>query len=300
MAFRFQRSESVPGGVRRLVRERIDDARRRLQATGEARHEGIHEARKRIKEIRALLRLVRFALGDRFAVENRWYRDTARGLSAARDAQAVVESWDKLVAARGQELDAGLAQDTRERLLARRDDAAGVTDTAPVTATLEGLLAARERIARWPLNGGGFAALSPGLERSYRQGRREMRLALAGGGVAAHHEWRKRVKDLWYHTRLLEPVWPALMVPRRQALKALSDTLGDDHDLAVLDALLAAEPVLVGGGDGEAVHAAIARQQSRLQAEAARLGTLLYAEKPGAYTRRLGVYWQVWRGEAAA
>lgn len=281
------------------MRERIDEAVRELGRSGEDRHEGVHEARKRLKEIRAVLRLVRFTLGERFTAENRWYRDTARALSAVRDAQAVLESWDRLVA-RSPEGFAGVdPAGVRERLAGRRDRLA-VADV-PVAMTLEGLAAARERVARWPLGDTGFAALAPGIRHSYRQGRRRMAAALASGVDEDLHEWRKRAKDLWYHTRLLAPVWPEVMEARRRTLKQVSDALGDDHDLVVLGDLLAAEPAVLGDDAARAaVPPLIARRRGELQAEATRLGTRVYAEKPGAYVRRLGVYWRVWRGEVAA
>jgi len=295
LSFRLKRSESVPAAIRRLVRERIDEAVHELGRGGEDRHEGVHEARKRLKEIRAVLRLVRFSLGDRFTVENRWYRDTARSLSAARDAQAVVESWDKLLAWSPDGASGLDSAAVRERLVSRRDRLAGAGAELPVAVTLQGLHAARERLTRWPLADGGFAALAPGLRQSYRQGRRRMADAQASGADEDLHEWRKRVKDLWYHTRLLEPLWGEVMDARRRALKALSDALGDDHDLVVLRALLAEEPALLGGSDGGKVAALIERRQRELRAEAARSGALIYAEKPQAYVRRLGAYWRVWR-----
>ena len=50
------------------------------------------------------------------------------------------------------------------------------------------------------------------------------------------HEWRKRVKHLWYHHTLLRSLWPPVMEVTGDEAHALSDHLGDDHDLAVLAA----------------------------------------------------------------
>lgn len=276
------------------MRERIDEAVRALGRSGGDGHAGVHEARKRLKEIRAVLRLVRFTLGDRFAEEDRWYRDTARRLSVARDAQAVLESWERLAGWAADGLTGLDPAGVRERLASRRDRLAGA-DASAATAC-EGLTAARGRVACWPLEDAGFAALAPGIRHGYRQGRRRMAAAAASAADEDLHEWRKRVKDLWYHTRLLAPVWPEVMAARGRALKRISDALGDDHDLVVLGDLLAAEPALFGDDAAQvAVPPLIARRRGALQAEASRLGTLVYAEKPGAYVRRLGVYWRLWR-----
>jgi hypothetical protein len=41
-------------------------------------------------------------------------------------------------------------------------------------------------------------------------------------------------KDLWYDSRLLGETAPSILGPLARSLHALSELLGDDHDLAVL------------------------------------------------------------------
>src|SRR5689334_2335445 len=84
-------SEEVP----HLVSLQIGRNEAHLRSHGPA-DKRIHDVRKRIKETRALLRLVREPLGSRFGQENKWYRNAGRDLSAARDAIALIESADKL------------------------------------------------------------------------------------------------------------------------------------------------------------------------------------------------------------
>lgn len=38
-----------------------------------------------------------------------------------------------------------------------------------------------------------------------------MAQAQAKPSVENLHEWRKRVKDLWYQVRLLTPLWPGML-----------------------------------------------------------------------------------------
>ena len=51
---------------------------------------------------------------------------------------------------------------------------------------------------------------------------------LMGSGATPEifHDWRKRVKDHWYHSRLLQGFWPAGIRPHRKAVKELSELLG--------------------------------------------------------------------------
>ncbi|WP_290650447.1 CHAD domain-containing protein, partial [Aquisalimonas sp.] len=247
MAYQFEVDENTDAGVRRIVRERIDDAMKQLDRTGDKQHKGIHEARKGCKEIRAVLRLARRPLGRHYRSENAAFRDVARGLASSRDAQAVVEAWDALRERFGERL-AKDGDAIRQRLIARRN--ALLAESGDIGVSLgtarEALLQARSRIDDWP-EIPAFSDLAPGAARCYRHGGARLRDAQRGPSIEVLHEWRKRAKDYWYHTCLLRGVWPGIMTAWRRELKTLSDCLGDDHDLMVLRAALLAEPERYGG-----------------------------------------------------
>jgi hypothetical protein len=92
------------------------------------------------------------------------------------------------------------------------------------------------------------------------------------------------VKDLWYHQRLLELVDPERMKPAVDGAHHLSNLLGDDHDLAVLDD--AVDDLALPEARQE-LHRAIGRRRAELQADAFKLGRRIYSEKPKAFTGRL-------------
>src|SRR5213593_2488291 len=95
MALEFKPKKPLPAEVQRLMSEQFARIAKHLEST-DPPEKKIHDIRKRIKETRALLRLLRPALGAQFAIENAWYREAARELARARDAAALVESIDKL------------------------------------------------------------------------------------------------------------------------------------------------------------------------------------------------------------
>lgn len=107
------------------------------------------------------------------------------------------------------------------------------------------------------------------------------------------------MKDLWYHHRLLKPVWPAVFDAYAEEAHLLSEQLGDDHDLAVLRARLEQ------GIDGLAVDldpllAVVEERRGALQAQARRLAARLYAEKPKAFERRVATCVEAAVAEAGA
>jgi len=302
VAYRFRRTESVPDGLRRITRERIDKSVQHLQEPAEDLAEGIHAARKRFKEIRAVLRLARPALGDRYVVENRCYRDLGRELAEARDAQAVIETWDKLTERFPATLRTQVGASGRKRLEERRlqlvDSNNGTA--LPLGRVIDTLVAARNGVSRWDLQGATVReGIMQGLVDSYRRGRRAMAGAYEVRDDEHFHEWRKRIKDQWYHTTLLRPAWHDGLGVRKRSLKALSDCVGDDHDLAVLIGLMQETPGVIGRASfRRKLGRLIDIRREELRNEAYQLGARLYADKPKAFGRRMSVYWSVWRSAA--
>src|SRR2546425_3792657 len=85
MAFRFKRKEPVSKAIRRLGRERVEDALECLKNC--RREEAIHCVRKDIKKVRAVLRLVRANVAKRdFRRVSKPLRKAAKQLAGPRDA----------------------------------------------------------------------------------------------------------------------------------------------------------------------------------------------------------------------
>ncbi len=145
-----------------------------------------------------------------------------------------------------------------------------------------------------------FATFAGGLEATYRRGRRGFRRAQKKATNERMHEWRKRVKYLWYQLRLLEPTAPSVLSPLVANLGDLADALGDDHDLAVLVDSLETEGDLFGGPDEVRPAIDLARRrQADLRHRAFSLGARVYAEEPEAFCTRIGAYWEIDRRQGA-
>ena len=93
------------------------------------------------------------------------------------------------------------------------------------------------------------------------------------------HEWRKRVKDHWYHVRLL-----GAGTAYEKRLKQLEDSLGEFLNLGMLrEHAIGAPPELV---------AAINEEEDEMRKRALELGGKLYRQKPGAAVRMLRKGWK--------
>ena len=298
VSYRFERGEPVPEAIKRLAKEQVEGAVESLGSSGN-RDESIHDARKRVKKTRALLRLVREELGDAYTAENIRLRDAARGLSEFRDAAAVIQTFDSVREKYRDEFEKRPLDSIRQGLLLRKQRAERKANFKETLARISAVLSSGARQAgKWPLTTDGFAAVAPGFQQALRRGRKAMHEAHAQPAPASFHLWRKRVKDHWYHIRLLEDLWPDVMGGYEKALKQLEDWLGSDHNLAVLHDKVAAEPDFYGSSeDIEKLVELTAKYQKELRGCAMNLGARVYMETPGRLTKRMAGLWDAWQEE---
>jgi CHAD domain-containing protein len=237
-----------------------------------------------------VLRLAQGELGATYKKENAGLRTVAAELSEIRDAAAIIETFDELP-------DAKNFAPVRQRLIERKQQMEATKDRdAVMKQAALALQQLGKRVRTWPLKTTGFDAVEPGLEGRYRRGRRAMKVAGKAETPECFHEWRKRVKDHWYHTRLLESLWTEEMQAREKSLKELETWLGDDHNLFVLRGLISSEPAAFGEtAMVDALLDLIDDRQKELRRNSLSLGARLYDEKPKAFARRVGHLWQEWR-----
>jgi CHAD domain-containing protein len=296
-AYRLGDAEFVPDGMRRIARGQLDAGIDELEGQPNRKlDEAVHETRKRLKRLRASLRLERRAIGDEtYSRENAAFRDLGKRLSAPRDARVLIETLDALGERFSDELPPDQTGPLRDRL--EQSHKRAVTKLRRDRATLDAVRAeleeARVRSASWKYDSEGFEALRPGLQRIYRRGRRSMRAAADEPSDEHLHEWRKRAKDLWHALQILRPADPKRMKVRAKRAHQLSDLLGDDHDLAVLRGHVAQEDVAVGQeATRTALLSLIDRRRGSLQREAVKLGARVYGRRPKSFARSVERGWQ--------
>jgi CHAD domain-containing protein len=278
--FALKRREAPREGVARIALGQLDLIDAQLDGDGHASSpERVHEARKALKRLRALLRLSRpFLPGKVYQRENDTFRDTGRQLSGARDARVLIDTLDRL---------APPELPTFVRLREQLERQAEQT-TSPAPALLDTINEARVRVATYPLpNDGRAEQLLPGLERIYRRGRRALRRARRHSDAEHRHELRKRAKDLWHGTQLLRDLGGKRMRKLRRRAHDLSDLLGDDHDLTELRARAVSQPALFSPGELDTLLALIDRRQEELQATAMRCAAKVYRRTPKKQMKRL-------------
>lgn len=265
----------------------------------------VHETRKALKRLRALLRLIEHQLGGaQYKRDSDALRNTAQRLSRARDAEVMLATLDALIARHPRKLGRrrGVRQ-LRKRVLAQqqRSERKVLRDPATRTAVLTELHSFRARVVAWQLiERPGLALVERDLTNLYKQGKqRHLRVLRAKGDqTIALHQWRKRVKDLRYAAEMLQRRDARKRRPADKRLRELSsradtlgELLGEDHDLAVLAQHLRAGKHADASAGGahtwrtkpntrKALLKAIAKRRRQLQKRALRDGARLYRRSP--------------------
>lgn len=291
MSFRIGIDETVPRAIRRLARKQLRGA---VQTLGDGRQslaERVHHMRTSAKKVRALAQLVRPRVGRPAARVERRLKKVARATSALRDDEMLLATFDALIP--------GLASEVGSTSLRR----ARVKLTARLRATIRAFeadhrlpkLAARLRRARretklWMLRGKDRGLPVLGLVRGYRSARRTMKQAQQEDSSSAFHRWRKAVKAHGYQLRLFALKLKLLQDTGQQseALGRLSDLLGHEHDLTVLEQVVGTDRACFPNErDRARLLALIDDRRQTLRSEALVLGAQLFSNRPRAVRRRL-------------
>ena len=295
MSYRLKFDEPVDKGWRRIVHEQIATAIE-LLSSGTDPATAIHETRKGMKRIRALLKLLRSGLSqDDYKRENERYAGIARLLSDARDAAVLIATATELsksTAGKPRATALALAEEARHSAQARqtgpRASQSGAKDS--VAQAIAALKKAAKAVDKLELEQRSFSVVRRGVAKSYRAGRRAMQRAYETGEDEEFHEWRKHVQAHWRHMGLLSRAWPDLFAARMQLAKEMSDLLGADHDLYVLIGRARQRRQHDAAGVDGLIKAAKARQ-GEIRDELNAKGAALFAEETDEFVVRMEAYW---------
>lgn len=253
--YELQPNLTLTENYRAISRAQLDLAIESLTETQNL-EKGIYSARKCMKRLRGLLQLYRDVLAshereeDRpFEALNKRYRDIGRALSDLRDAWVLIELIDKL------------PDDVRElpivpvlrAYFVQQYEHKKETFLKPETyePVIQQLKAAKKALKytytfRWS-DRFDDGCVDPRQDELYRVIPLQMKATAAArrrARAAYHrsfeqyvvnlHEWRKRVKRLWYAFTLLRPVDPQLLDEWISWLDEMGVMLGDANDCHVL------------------------------------------------------------------
>jgi CHAD domain-containing protein len=303
MAYELSKNEIISENIRRIWTEELSAAIRRLEniSAGNEREKDIHEVRKGIKKIRAVLRLVRKSMGAQlFKQENIRYRNLGHMLSHVRDATVMIKTLDKLKTSENKAISTAVYNRARKDLQAKQAEVSRIffEENNSIADVLAAFKDAQQHQPEIPVAKDSFTVFATNIKQIYTQGKKAYAYARKKPGIESFHELRKEVKNLWYHTRILSPLWPAYLEAYAKELGILAEQLGDDHDLGVLfEEIESGRLAFARKATSAKLLALIEDQRHKLQQQVHPLAKRIFAEDAESYTDRLILYWKIWRKE---
>jgi len=292
MSFRLKRDVSIASEIRRLVSTQLEVAISELRTVGDPESdEAVHDARRRVKKIRAVIRLVRPALDKRYKAVDRELKDVSRLLAPVADGQGIIETLDELAHRYRKLLPQRAVRSIRAGLRERSARIDHDTNNRGlIRIAAETLRGERKHVKHWAIHGDGFQAIASGLEESYRRARDGMMLAWSKPKASHYHSWRRYVKDHWFHVRLLEDNCGNHLLAYQRRIEALDGVLGEYHNLVILREVLASDSYTSHRETARCLGV-VSRYQRLLRRHAESLGIRVYGEKPHHYLRRVERLW---------
>jgi hypothetical protein len=291
MGFRLKLREPLPDGLKRVFREQIESALELCRHPAKQRGVTVHEVRKHLKKLRAAMRLAIPEVGkNRHAREDRCVRKIGRLVSDLRDAQVRLQTLIQLRddTAKGPE-DSPFPRIEELLLLERQSFSAAFAGWQK--QAIPQLERVEARLLKWPLEGLTWKQICGAVGKIYKRGQRGLAKTIDDPEPENFHAWRKRVKDIWYQLRILQPFNRMVLTEMARDAEVLGELLGGEHDLNFLWARLETEK-----GD-EALRDELAQLETlirkrgkRLRTNALELGRRFYAEPAKAFAKRISIF----------
>ncbi len=298
MTYRFKLQEPISQGVRRVGLEQIEIAEAKLSSKDDV-SAAIHDARRCLKRVRALLRLIRPGLEESvYRQEAERLAGIGKLLSGVRDLDVMRQTLGQLES-RFDALPVGAAE-RLAKLVAQGHGLGRRSGTDGRRQALLRLGQSKRFFTAKATAGIELGHLIDGVGDTYRKARKAFRQAYRKPSDESFHIWRKRVQQHWRHMALLSRGWPEAMAARASEAKELSRLLGEDHDHSILLGFARERGAsILEPQDIEALTALCRSCQAELRAAARPRGERLLAEPPGNLEERVGLYWMSAQGLAA-
>jgi CHAD domain-containing protein len=291
MAFKLKLREPLSEGLKRVFCEQVDSALHLCQHPGKQRGVTVHEVRKHLKKLRAAMWLAIVAVGKNcHAEEDRCARKIGRLVADLRDAQVRLQTFVQLRDNAAKNSEQQSFPRTEELLVLELESfsAAFAGWQKQAIPRLENL---KTRLMLWPLDGLNWKEICGAVCKIYRRGQRALATTIDHPDADNFHAWRKRVKDVWYQLRILQPLNRTVLEEMAHDAEVLGELLGREHDLNFLRARLEKES----GDETLANELAqlqklITKRCNRLRRDALELGRRFYAEPSKAFAKRISIF----------
>jgi CHAD domain-containing protein len=291
MGFKLKLREPLPDGLKRVFQEQIESALELCRHPAKQRGVTVHEVRKHLKKVRAAMRLAVPEVGkNRHAREDRCVRKIGRLVSDLRDAQVRLQTLTQLREKTAKKRDDNPFPRIEELLSLERESFSAAFAGWQKQAIPQ-LQRVEARLLKWPLEDLAWKQVCGAVGKIYKRGQRGLAKTISDPEPETFHAWRKRVKDIWYQLRILQPLNRMVLTEMAHDADVLSELLGNEHDLDFLWTRLEKECSDEALRDElTQLKKLIRKRGKRLRTNALELGRRFYAEPAKAFAKRISIF----------
>jgi CHAD domain-containing protein len=289
VSFELHHRKRIEDELKKIVRRQLRSTAHALTTSAGSQFRGaVHESRKSVKKVRAVVALLTQAGAKLPRRDRKRLKSAARALSRVRDSTAIIDTFDRVRRRNSKQLPEHTYGVLRRGLVAARDRSeASVRRDGIVAEAAERLDKTRKSSKTWTSPSIKWSDMIAIVAASYRRSRVAMKRACETGQSATLHRWRKELKTLWYQLRLAKPLMTGV-APVIAEFGRLETELGDAHNLVVLAATLRGCYELRSmRADILRIDRLAARMRQPLRRHAFARGRRLHVRKPAAFARWL-------------
>lgn len=291
--YKMLRSESLPLNFFRLLHGLNNYASSLCRFRSIAHtDDSIHEIRKTMKRIRALLKLFRYAVGlEVYQHENFFFRDISRSISDLRISSVNIKTLNNILKSKKFKEREDNHFILMDKIRVKHHELCEeMISKQKIQRSISFLIRSnKQTISKIPEFTCEFEMLASGLRRMNKRCLVNLQRAMSQPSSENVHNFRKPVKYLWNQMIILRPLWSPAIGQSIRHLDLLGERLGVEHDLAELEHLIFTnyheDP-----GSESLVHY-IRKERNHIRKIVWPLALKVFAEKPGAFANRITVYW---------
>ena len=273
----LRRNKPIGEELQMLARLHLEAALAQLTGNNVS-PEPVHEARKAIKKVRAIIQLSSPALGS---IHRKFVSDLLHNammrMGPLRDAEVQVQALDLLLETEGlmpedfSSVRAGLGDIAKQRR---------VNDIRQIPRVSESLEEALRCVNKWLLDPLQGKDVTRRVRRSYRRGRSLLDLCQVNDDPETFHSFRKTVKQLWYSIRITSEFWPEQGADLIHELGLIGELAGKERDFTLL-----AKTIRQGPANKAAHHliAMLDEELPKLRRATLTAALSFYEQKPKAF-----------------
>lgn len=292
MNFTLDKKEKLDKEVKRIALELIESSIQEYYDNELDSNTKIHLFRKRCKRMRSLVKLAHSNLGSNgkgYQYENNFFKKISRTLSYERDRFVLINLLKQV----SNNLHNNLLKTELEQFFYKIDKEDVNNNSVKLLSDfIVQIKASKKRIKKWKISGNGIEIFKKGFYNNYKKAKKLMLVAIEKPTMKNYHEWRKCMKYHYYHLELLRDAWPAILTAHADEAHKLSELLGRDHDLCLLNDKLGSKNEF--RFSNELLNALKNILKTEIKTNRQKiipLGKKIFSESPNQITKRIERYW---------